>query len=320
MKKDLKALMEKNTRKEDYIIKHNLKSDFNLTVNDVAAILGYAPETVQSFVLPYLEQAVAEPDGYIKEYMKDIVGNRRIKKVISRESLLKYIGLRMNIEDEFECIYIPKDNNDKYIEFIDSIQEHVKYTRNIQQALSLACENVDVKWRKEDISTDRDSFVASVFIASQEINTIDEINRFYQFSNLEKINDEYAIKKCNTDEILLMLRKNMYSVREVKDEFKFAHVQQVYRFLERVSCMKIKINDLNGVKNEKSDRNIRYILKNVVSIEELKKCYCIRLNKETFEKLKNTLPLTEFTSLEEYIKYEVLNEVRKIQFKEWKKE
>lgn len=317
MEENLKELMKNNTYTEDLILNLGLKNDFNLTVNDVADILGYAPETVQNFVLPYLKQAVAEPDGYIKDYMKDIVGNRRIKKVISRKSLVEYIGLKMNIQDEFECIYI-KEDNEKYLNFIDSVQEHVKYKRNIQQALSLACQNLDAKWIKEDI--DRDSFVANVFISLQGEKTIDEINRFYKISNLEKFDDDDdVVEKYNVDEFLEMLKTNMYSVRKIKEQFGFSHVQQVYRYLEKVSCMKIKINDLTGVRNEKADRNVRYILKKLINIEELKKSYCIRLNKETFEKLKNTLHLTEYTSLEEYIKYEVLNEVKKLQFKEWKK-
>lgn len=317
MEENLKELMKNNTYTEDLILNLGLKNDFNLTVNDVADILGYAPETVQNFVLPYLKQAVAEPDGYIKDYMKDIVGNRRIKKVISRKSLVEYIGLKMNIQDEFECIYI-KEDNEKYLNFIDSVQEHVKYKRNIQQALSLACQNLDAKWIKEDI--DRDSFVANVFISLQGEKTIDEINRFYKISNLEKFDDDDVVEKYNVDEFLEMLKTNMYSVRKIKEQFGFSHVQQVYRYLEKVSCMKIKINDLTGVRNEKADRNVRYILKKLINIEELKKSYCIRLNKETFEKLKNTLQLTDFSSLEEYIQYEVLNEVRKIEFKEWRKE
>lgn len=250
--------------------------------------------------------------------MKDIVGNRRIKKVISRKSLVEYIGLKMNIEDEFECIYV-KEDNEEYLNFIDSVQEHVKYKRNIQQALSLACQNLDDKWRKETINTDRDTFIANVFIASQEKKTIDEIHRFYKISNLERFNENDVVEKYNIDEFLQLLKNNMFSVREIKEQFGFSHVQQVYRYLEKVSCMKIKINDLTGVKNEKSDRNVRYILKNIINIEELKKSYCIRLNKETFEKLKNTLQLTDYTSLEEYIQYEVLSEVKKIEFKEWKK-
>lgn len=317
MEENLKELMKNNTYTEDLILNLGLKNDFNLTVNDVADILGYAPETVQNFVLPYLKQAVAEPDGYIKDYMKDIVGNRRIKKVISRKSLVEYIGLKMNIQDEFECIYI-KEDNEKYLNFIDSVQEHVKYKRNIQQSLSLACQNLDAKWIKEDI--DRDSFVANVFISLQGEKTIDEINRFYKISNLEKFDDDDVVEKYNVDEFLEMLKTNMYSVRKIKEQFGFSHVQQVYRYLEKVSCMKIKINDLTGVRNEKADRNVRYILKKLINIEELKKSYCIRLNKETFEKLKNTLQLTDFSSLEEYIQYEVLNEVRKIEFKEWRKE
>lgn len=319
MEKNLKELMKENTYDESTILNLGLKDDFNLTVNDVADILGYAPETVQNYVLPYLKQANAEPYGYIKDYMKDIIGSKRIKKVISRKSLVEYIGLKMNIEDEFECIYI-KEDNEKYMDFIDSVQEHVKYKRNIQQALSLACQNLDAKWKEESINTDRESFVANVFVASKEKKTIDEIHRFYKISNLEQLNENDVIEKYTIDEFLELLKYNMFSVRQIKEKYAFSHVQQVYRFLEKTSCMKIKINDLTGFKNEKSDRNVRYVLKKLIDIDDLKKSYCIRLNKQTFEKLKNTLPLTEFTSLEEYIKYEVLNEVRKIQFKEWKKE
>ena len=53
-KKEREYISIKNTIDSKKIYVEHLEEDFNLTINNVAEILGFSVENVQNYVLPYL--------------------------------------------------------------------------------------------------------------------------------------------------------------------------------------------------------------------------------------------------------------------------
>lgn len=324
MSKDLnklKELMRQNTVTEDYICQNKLEKDFCLSVNEVSDILGYAVPTVQNFVLPYLKQAEATPGGYIKEYMFEKTKNKRIKKVISKESFVNYIGAICNVEEEYETIYLDKKND-----FFDDILEHVKLKRNIQVALNRASNELNKMYGTDNEVMERkridfrQEMVSNIFIESH-FGKLEEIKRFYQERNSRNVamRAEYTV-----NDFYEVLKNNMYSVRQLKEKYSMKHYQQVYRVIDRVSCMKIKLAsaiDGTEITNEINDRNIRYIFKDDENLVFSTEYYYIRLNKDVYDVFKILREESNDTeTMEDFIKKKVEEVIKTMEFEDLKKE
>lgn len=216
---------------DEYVQGNNLSDDFNLTINDVASILDLAVPTVQTFIVPRLD--VAKAGRYIRNYM----GNNRLKIVVSRNSLIQFLGWYVN-----EIVY----DSDTYV-------------------LSKA----DPKCKEENMSLEH--------IKLNEIHSILEngkrIQPFLNFAAryLEEVyfadysptqqEKEIKIEQC----VKSVLECEVLSFNQLKAKMGFLHNEQVKRYLNKRAHIRLKLSSLDETGAKKRD-NIRYILKPNINI------------------------------------------------------
>lgn len=253
-KKELKKIYDENMVTEEYIINNKLEDDFSLTVNQVADILAFSVENVQSYVLPYLMKC--RTGDYIKYYMK----NRRLKIVISKESLVEYISKSLKVEEVKKVIHFEKGDI-RLQEVIDTIKDkrvipsYFKYVSELISAkFKESSADKERKKRRRQKAYEGDVDILDVLAAGT--SDVGLIQQYY------KEQEELEKRESSEFNIFNVYRDDMYSIRQIKDLMRYRHTQQVYRFLDRAASVKLRINDmliLTG-NTTKGDRNIRYII------------------------------------------------------------
>lgn len=218
---------------DEYIEENDLADDFNLTINDIANILDLAIPTVQTFIIPKLD--VAKAGRYIRNYM----GNNRLKIVVSRNSLIQFLGWYIT-EVEYDCdTYALSKADPKYKEENQSF-EHIKLNE-----IHSILENGK---RIQPFLNFSSRYLEDVY--------------FEDYSPNEK-EKEIKIQQC----IKSILDIEVLSFNQIKAKMGFNHNEQVKRYLNKRAHTKLRLNSLDKTGSKKRD-NIRYILKPNINIED----------------------------------------------------
>lgn len=281
---------------DDYVRDNKLEDDFCYAIDDIASKLDLAVGTVQTFIVPKLDVAVA--GEYIREYMK----RPKLKRVVSKASLTDFIGWYIDsIAYDCDTYAISKIDPDTNFEEDEVSLEH-KLIFEIHQIL----ENGK---RVQPFLN-----YASNYLEQQHFAD-------YQFSQEEqqiKIND--AVKS--------LLDNNILSFSQLKKTLGKRHNQQVYRWLNKNAHTKLILKSLDVSGSQKRD-NVRYILKpninildgNVVENVSLEHGKPYFLN--VFEKTKASLEnLESDEAIYVLVLYTILENVNYIlpRFEQWEAE
>lgn len=218
---------------DEYVMENELEEDFCLTINDIANILDLAVATVQTYIIPRVDVAVA--GEYIKGYMR----NNRLKRVVSKSSLIDFLGWYIYVVD-YDCDTYSisrcdpkKDKDDLALEhvLINQIHSILENAKRIQPFLNFASQFL------EDVHFDD-----------------------YTISEEEK---EIRVRDC----VKSILEYNVLSFNQIKKEQGFKHNEQVKRYLKKRAHTKLRLNSLDKTGSAKRD-NVRYILKPNINIED----------------------------------------------------
>ncbi|MDK0817912.1 hypothetical protein P5E59_14865 [Clostridium perfringens] len=281
---------------DDYVRDNKLEDDFCYTINDVANMLDLAIGTVQTFIVPRLDVAVA--GEYIREYMK----RPQLKRAISKSSLTDFIGWYVD-EVSYDC--------DTYaISRIDP----------------------DTDFEEDEVSLEH----KLIFEIHEILGNAKRIQPFLNFSSnyLEQqhfVDYEFSQEEqqIRTNEaVKSILDNNILSFSQLKKELKKRHNQQVYRWLDKNAHTKLILKSLDTSGAQKRD-NVRYILKpninvldgNIVETVDLTHGKPYFLN--VFEKTKASLQnLESDESLYVLVLYTILENVNAIlpKFEKWEAE
>lgn len=309
---ELNAIYDSNMITEEDIICKHLEDDYCLMVNDVAAILGFSQENVQNNILPYLMKCRA--GKYIKRYMR----NKRVKIVISKESLCEYITQSLYVQ---EAYYIHSLKSDTAI--INSVLELVGNKRQIQKALNYVSDSLNTKYASSLESYDNrinalDSKIKRV--KENNINVVDYIaaaswdidviqQHYMELKKELKSIKSNEFKEQEYIDMYNVFSNDMYSIRQLKDKLDYKHTQQVYRFLDKVSHVVLKLGDTaKSERGEKGDRNTRYIISKE-SFNVVKDAYFVRLSHSAYENIDAMCQADLFNSYDEHGFNTVLNQM-----------
>lgn len=285
-----------------------LNSDYCLTINDVADILGFSLEHTQSHVIPVV--GAKDTDDYIKEYMC----NKRLKKVVSKSSIQSYVTESLSITDRRNVVEIEKDS-----QFILKLKELLGPGGKIQKLLDDMGKWLDKKFNANELEKSikgRKEYLKEL-AEENDINLI----HFLQTGSLDAIEilDYYEKEKkldkesYNENTMFDIIVDDMYSIKTLKERMGFKYTNQVYRHLDKISYIAVKLNDdeyvgLDSTDRVKGDRNIRYI----ISREDLnikKGVYRLSLNHWVYEKITKPARMLPGMISEEDVILDILAEV-----------
>lgn len=277
-KKEREYISIKNTIDSKKIYVEHLEEDFNLTINQVAEILGFSVENVQTYVLPYLLKCYA--DDYVKEYMK----NKRIKVVVSKNSLVKYINKSLKLEEVKKVIAYEKE--DVRLQGIISI---IKDKRKLPSFFKYASEVLNLNFGKTEHDKERDKKRREKAYRG-EIDTLDllaagsfDVSVIQEYYREQERLEARELREFN---IFNVYKEDMYSIRQIKELIRLKHTQQVYRFLDKAASVKLRLNDMLVGSTSKGDRNIRYIITQEDLEEAKMDCYRLILTNYAYNTIK----------------------------------
>ena len=282
---------------DDYVRDNELEDDFCYTIDGVANMLDLAVGTVQTFIVPRLDVAVA--GEYIREYM-----NRpKLKRVISKESLIDFLGWYVH-EVMYDCdtYAISKINPDINIDEEDNISLEHRLIFEIHEILGNAK-------RIQPFLNFSSNYLEQQHFADYQISKEEQVVRI-----------EEAIRN--------VLNNNILSFNQLKRKLSMRHNQQVHRWLEKNSHTKLILKSLDVSGQQKRD-NVRYILKpnvnildgNVVETVDLTygKPYFINVFNKTKSSLKSLETEEEIYTLVLYTVLECINDILP-PFEKWEAE
>lgn len=224
------------TYSDNYIEENQLEHDFCLTINDVAKILDLNITTVTTYVMPELDTARCG------EYIRGYMNNPRLKVVVSKNSLRKFLGWYVaGVQDKVQCFAIPKHNSELDYEdeeadipildrLMYQIYSKLENKNQMQTFLSLATTYLENNHFKSYVSNDTERIL----------------------NELEESRDKF-------------FKDDVYSFNQIKKLYGFKHNEQVKRFLQRTSHIKLTLNALDKSGPAKKD-NIRYIIHPTVNV------------------------------------------------------
>lgn len=218
---------------DDYIKDNKLEDDFCYTINDVANMLDLALGTVQTFIIPRLDVAVA--GEYIREYME----RPRLKRVVSESSVIDFLGWYIaDVPYTCDTYAISKIDPDTDFEEDNVSLEHtllfeihkvLENAKRIQPFLNFASSYLEQQ------------HFADYIISEEE----------------HKIRIKEAVQN--------VLDNNILSFNQLKKKLNMRHNQQVYRWLEKNAHTKLILKSLDTTGSQKRD-NVRYITKPNINI------------------------------------------------------
>lgn len=237
------------------------EEDFCITVNNVADILAYAVPTVQTFIIPKLDRVYA--DKYIKGYM----GNCKIKLIISKESLIKFLNAFM-LEVERNTVYCLREDSEYLGEDFEKLKRITKSYRDMKDKMHQA---------------------------AHELN--------------KKYNSKGDFKTLGEDNVLEIIEYNLFSIRQIKMIYKFKHIMQIYRFLEKKNYIKIRLGNLKSSDTDYK-KNIRYLFLSGTKWGVEHNCVYISLTNKTTNKIKS-LSGASNVEIEKLIMESLISEIEK---------
>lgn len=218
---------------DDYIKDNELEDDFCYTIDGIANLLDLAVGTVQTFIIPRLDVAIA--GEYIRDYMK----RPKLKRVVSKTSLTDFIGWYVS-EVSYDC---------------DTF------------AISKIDPKIDIK--KEDVSFEH----KLIFEIHQVLENAKRIQPFLNFASNYLEQQHFADYTFSQEEqqiraneaVKSILDNNILSFSQLKKKLMLRHNQQVYRWLNKNAHTKLILNSLDTSGEQKRD-NVRYVLKPNINI------------------------------------------------------
>ena len=273
---------------------NSVEHDYTLTINDVASILGFTVEHVQNHVLNHLSVADARefielPDGR-EVNLRGLLGNNRLKKVVSKTSLEEYITSNLSFSGRRTVFTI--ERNERYIDEIKSV---IGKGGSIQRLMNDAGKYLDTILDSKELEKEEEKRKEKMRKKASDFN--ENISRYALNENMLDVID-YACDVESTDNMFDVLVKNMYSIKELKRKQGFKHTMQIYRYLDEVSYVVIKLNSPDFNEDDEnctkrgviSDRNIRYIITNE-RLDVAKGVYRISFNHPVFNKMQDAAEL-----------------------------
>lgn len=281
---------------DDYVRDNELDDDFCYAIDDIANMLDLAVGTVQTFIIPRVDVAIA--GQYIRGYM----GRPKLKRAVSKSSITDFIGWYVdNVAYDCDTYAISKiDPNTNFEE--DSISLEHKLLFEIHQIL----ENGK---RIQPFLNYASNYLEQTHFADYEFNEEEQ---------------QVRINKA----VQSILDNNILSFSQLKKKLGKRHNQQVYRWLDKNAHTKLILKSLDVSGSQKKD-NVRYILKpninildgNVIENVNLEHGKPFFLN--VFEKTKAALEnLESDESIYVLVLYTILEHVNDILplFKQWETE
>lgn len=281
---------------DDYVRDNKLEDDFCYTIDGIANKLDLAVGTVQTFIIPKLDVAIAK--DYIREYMK----RPKLKRVVSKASLTDFIGW-----------------------YIDSVAYDC-------DTYAISRIDPDTDFEEDEVSLEH----KLIFEIHQILQNGKRVQPFFNFSSNYLEQQHFADYQFSQEEqqikideaVKSILDNNILSFSQLKKELKMKHNQQVYRWLDKNAHTKLILKSLDTSGTQKRD-NVRYILKpninvldgNIVETVDLTHGKPYFLN--VFEKTKASLQnLESDESLYVLVLYTILENVNAIlpKFEKWEAE
>lgn len=286
-----------------------------LTISDVASILGFSLEHVQNNVLEHLQvRDITYFDKEYKKYLRNCTYSPRLKRMVSKSSLACYIANIVSITARTEVLDIEKDSK-----LVSKLREILGKRAKIQQVLIDAGEHINNKYKadclhdreikrvkniKESISKEENDYNLLYFLEAGTMDT-EELVEYY--TNLQE--ELYKSKNVKKTDIFDFFTFNMFSLKQLKEIWDLKYTKQVYRRLETISYIAIKLNeeDYSRVEKKKGDRNIRYLISTESLMQSKKRAYRLPLDYYVYEKLKSIAgAMSGFLALEDILYKEVL--------------
>lgn len=225
------------TYTDAYVEENQLDYDFCLTINNVAEILDLHETTVTTFIIPQLD--IARCGEYIRRYMN----NSRLKVVVSKNSLRRFLGWYVDdIQDKVQCFAIPKHNGE--LKYEDEEDDIPIYDRLMYQIYS-RLEN------KNQMQTFLN--LATTYLENNHFKS-------YVLRDTERILQELDDSRDK------FLKDDVYSFNQIKKQYGFKHNEQVKRFLNRTSHIKLTLKALSTTTGSSIKDNIRYIIYPTVNV------------------------------------------------------
>lgn len=218
---------------DDYVRDNNLKDDFCYTIDGIANKLDLAVGTVQTFIVPKLDVAVA--GEYIREYMR----RPKLKRVVSKSSLTDFIGW-----------------------YIDSVAYDC-------DTYAISRIDPDTDFEEDEVSLEH----KLIFEIHEILGNAKRIQPFLNFSSnyLEQqhfVDYEFSEEEQEiraNEAVKSILDNNILSFSQLKKDLGMRHNQQVYRWLDKNAHTKLILKSLDTSGAKKRD-NVRYILKPNINV------------------------------------------------------
>ena len=298
--------------KKDVCIAEGTTKDFTLSINDVADILGFCVEHVQNNILQELEvydlaNATLEDKAFIRHYMN----NNRLKKCVSKSSLERYITSSLSITDRREIIEIPKDSD-----LIKEVKEVLGKRAKIQELFNDVGNYLDIKYNAKQLMNNEQNRIERLRAAAVNKDNDFSVLHYLETGSLDvaEIIDYYNtlennIKSNSYNELFDIFAFDMYSIKDLKEKFNIKHTMQVYRYIDKVSHIAIKLNndDYDEDNKKLGDRNIRYIISNK-DLKITKGVYRLPIDYYVFQKLQSMTQIAPGVyTVEDVVRQDVLD-------------
>lgn len=302
-----------NYSKRDIYIAEGTTKDFTLSIDDVADILGYVREHVQNNILSELDvcDLVHIEAGDYRADARLYMNNNRLQKCISKSSLERYIASSLKISSRHEVVEIEKDS-----EVVKEVKEILGKRAKIQEMLNDAGRYLDKKYNADALMKNEKDRIERLKAAA--INGDNDFNALHYIeTNLLDVAEivnyynrlEHHVDNKSFENLFDILTFDMYSLKELKIELGLKHTMQVYRYINKVSHIAIKLNDSEYEESNKklSDRNIRYIITNE-NFNLTKGIYRLPLDYYVYQKLDSMTQINPgFLSVEDIINKEIID-------------
>lgn len=236
------------------------ESDLCLTFDDVAEILGFTKEHILNYIKDRLVVIPVAGSEEFKREMRTKVGSNRIKFIVSKESVERFVAKDMSFVGRRTTISIEKNS-----QFISDIKAILGKGGKIQALLDDAGEHLNRVYRAEQGAREfyRKKQKIKDMLDSPDRKMLIKVGAL----DMAEVEDYLKRESTGADErlskgFLDILAFDMYSIKTLKEKFGFKHTKQVYRFLEKTSYVAVKLGDAdyNPSAKKASDRNIRYII------------------------------------------------------------
>lgn len=297
------------------LIGEGTTNDFTLSINDVADILGFSVEHVQNNILTELDvcDLVHVGDNDYRADARLYMNNNRLKRCVSKSSLEKYITSALSIYSRREIVDIAKDSV-----LIKDIKELLGKRAKIQELLNDSGKYLDEKYNADGLMKSEQNRIERLRAAALDSTNNDfSVLHYLEIGSLDvaeivdyynKLDDVIDTDNSDITELFDILTFDMYSIKDLKKELNIRHTMQVYRYINKVSHIAIKLNDSEYEESNKklSDRNIRYIISNK-DFTITKGVYRLPIDYYVHEKLKSlaqTMP--GLLSTEDILNKEIL--------------